>query len=275
MSAGLASPAADSRPQAPFGTRDLPLTRLAQLGPYSVLTVLDEPGPAPLAGQFYMLSAAERWGGGSEQRPYLPRAMSVARDGNGELDFMLEVVGPGTARLCELVVGDKLRLLGPFGNGFSAPSEGRRALLCGGGIGIAPLAILQQSLGDAVALLGFRDGLHAAGAALLDQPLIATDDGSVGHHGLVTDLLTDQLDQQSESEVYACGPPPMLEAIRALSAERGVPAQLAVETGMACGYGACYGCVVKQSDGSYLRSCVDGPVLTAAQLAPDWLGEDG
>jgi NAD(P)H-flavin reductase len=142
-------------------------------------------------------------------------------------------------------------------------------VLVGGGVGIAPLAILQDELtaSDAhvTALLGFRDGLHAAGAALLRDARIATDDGSSGHEGLVTDLLLAELDADDHAVVYACGPPPMLEAVRIVCAERDIPAQLALESGMACGYGACFGCVVPTRDG-YIRLCVDGPVLDADQI---------
>jgi NAD(P)H-flavin reductase len=210
-----------------------------------------------------MLAASERWGGGADERPFLPRAFSVLRSHeDGRLEFLFENVGPGTRRLCELRAGDGLWLLGPLGVGFRAPEEGRRPLLVGGGVGIAPLAIWQDVLG-APALLGFRDALHAVGADLLDSPRVATDDGSVGHHGLVTELLREEID--SEVTVYACGPPPMLEAVRALCSEAGVPAQLALESGMACGYGACFGCVVPTRNG-YVRLCVDGPVLDAGDL---------
>ncbi len=93
-----------------------------------------------------MLAAVERWGAGEDERPYVPRAFSVARRRDGESHFLLEDVGPGTRRLCELRAGDRLWALGPLGRGFSAPIDGRRALLVGGGVGIAPLAILQDVL---------------------------------------------------------------------------------------------------------------------------------
>jgi dihydroorotate dehydrogenase electron transfer subunit len=125
-------------------------------------------------------------------------------------------------------------------------------VLVGGGVGIAPLVILSEALGGAETLLGFRDAAHAEGAALIPGARVATDDGSVGHHGFVTDLL----ESDGDVELYACGPPPMLDAIAAL----GVPAQLAMESGMACGFGACFGCVVPTTDG-YVRLCVDGPVI--------------
>ena len=214
-----------------------------------------------------MLAASERWGGGADERPFLPRAFSVLRHhADGTLDFLLEDVGPGTRRLAELAAGDGLWLLGPLGAGFRPPEQGRRALLVGGGVGIAPLAIWQDALGaGALAMLGFRDAAHAAGAALLRATRVATDDGSAGHRGLVTDLLRAELGGDPQATVYACGPPPMLEAVRALCAAEGVPAQLAMESGMACGFGACFGCVVA-TRGGYVRLCVDGPVLDAADL---------
>jgi NAD(P)H-flavin reductase len=230
-----------------------------------VLRVADPDGPEPWPGQFYMLAAAEGWGAGADERPYLPRAFSYLRCVDGELHFMLEDVGPGTARLGRVAPGERLWLVGPLGIGFTLPGDGRAPLLCGGGVGAAPLAALQDRLGSAPALLGFRDEAHAPGAALLRDARVATDDGSVGHHGFVTDLLDAELDGGDQVVVYACGPPPMLEAVRALCARRGVPAQLALESGMACGFGACFGCVVETRDG-YKRICVDGPVLEAATL---------
>jgi NAD(P)H-flavin reductase len=218
-----------------------------------VLTVDDHSGPAPDPGQFYMLTAAERWGGGEDERPFLPRAFSVMRAGEGTLEFLLEDVGPGTNRLAELGPGDGLHLLGPLGNGFAPPRDGRRPVLVGGGVGIAPLVIWHEALGGAETVLGFRDAAHAEGAVLIPGARVATDDGSVGHHGLVTDLV----ETGDDIEIYACGPPPMLDAIAALGAR----AQLAMESGMACGFGACFGCVVPTKDG-YVRLCLDGPVIS-------------
>jgi NAD(P)H-flavin reductase len=244
-----------------------------RLGAYSVLRALDPGGPAPAAGQFAMLTAAERWGGGEDERPYLPRAFSVARWQEGEAHFLLEDVGPGSRRLCELRAGDALWVLGPLGRGFTLPSPAvGRPILVGGGAGIAPLAILQDELelnapaARATVLLGFRGQAHAEGARLLREPRVATEDGSAGRACLVTDLLRDELDRDARALVYACGPAPMLEAVRALCRERDVPAELALEAPMACGFGACYGCVVAKRGGGYLRVCVDGPVIDAAAL---------
>jgi dihydroorotate dehydrogenase electron transfer subunit len=261
---------AAERTTAPLGRRRLEVSERRRLGAYTVLVAPDPGGPAPDPGQFYMLAAAEGWGG-DDGRPFVPRAFSVLRAAGGGLQFMLEAVGPGTARLEALGPGDGLWVLGPLGAGFAPPRDGRRALLCGGGVGTAPLAIWQDALLaaglPAPALLGFRDGAHVEGAALLANARLATDDGSAGHHGPVTDLLEAALDADGHAELYACGPPAMLEAVRALAARRGVPAQLALEAGMACGFGACFGCVVDTRDGGYVRVCVDGPVLEAARLA--------
>lgn len=271
-----------SRVLAPFGRRPAAVTAREQHGAYVVLRCEDPDGPRPQAGQFYMVSAAWRWGGGESERPFLPRAFSVLRapPGGHELHFLIDDVGPGTKRLCELGRGDVLFLLGPLGAGFEPPRGGRRPVLVGGGVGLAPLAIWQDvesAKADSIGgisrgeippvrvLLGFRDTAHAQGAAMLENPMVATDDGSVGHPGLVTDLLADELEADSHAEVYACGPPPMLEAVRRMCAEREIPAQLALESGMACGFGACFGCVVSTRDG-YVRLCVDGPVLDAAML---------
>ena len=254
------------RTLAPFGRRTAEVTGVEEVGAYAVISARDDHGPGdPRPGQFYMLSTAERWGGGADERPYLPRAFSFARvRPDRTLDFMLEAIGPGTDRLASLERGDGLNLVGPLGIGFDLEAPGR-PLLVGGGIGAAPLVALQDELG-APALLGFRSASHAEAAALFEGAhRVVTDDGSVGRQAFVTELLREELDANPAVTVYACGPPPMLEAVRALCAERAVPAQLALESGMACGYGACFGCVVPTREG-YVRLCVDGPVLDAAEL---------
>jgi dihydroorotate dehydrogenase electron transfer subunit len=262
---------------APFGRRLAPLAENRRVGAYTLLVVDDPDGPAdPQPGQFYMLATEERWGAGESERPYLPRAFSFARAREGKLWFLLEDIGPGTHRLAELDPGENLWLTGPLGIGFEAPDG--RPILVGGGIGTAPLLCLQDELGpEAPVLLGFRSADHAEAASLFaGEPQIATDDGSIGRQALVTELLNEELDRRSAvggrpTRVYACGPPPMLEAVRALCGEREVAAELALESGMACGFGACFGCVVPTKNG-YIRLCVDGPVLEAADLIPGGVG---
>lgn len=267
----------EPRTVAPFGRRLCEVVASEEVGAYRVISARDASGPAdPRPGQFYMLAANSLRGAepGPGERPYLPRALSFCRvrpqrtdSGAGAvLDFLLEAVGPGTGRLGTLLPGDGLWLTGPLGVGFSPPLRGR-ALLVAGGIGVAPILAWHEALGGSPpVLLGFRSSGYAEARRLFGaQPLVATDDGSVGSRAPVTELLGDQLDAEAEATVYACGPPAMLESVRSLCAERRVAAELALESGMACGYGACYGCVAPTRDG-YVRLCLDGPVLDAAVL---------
>ncbi len=255
---------------APCERRLLRVSANERLGAYRLLRLADS-GPAPAPGQFAMLAGAERWGGGEDGRPYLPRALSYAGWRQGEALFVLEDVGPGTRALCELAEDEQVLALGPLGRGFSAPPKGRRAILLAGGVGIAPILALRDALaedgGEVTVLLGFRDGERARSAALFGDALLATDDGSAGRRGFVTELLAEELEREPGAVIYACGPVAMLEAVRAIAQERELPAELALEAPMACGFGACFGCVVPLREGGYVRVCLDGPVLDAALLA--------
>ncbi|HEX2128402.1 MAG TPA: dihydroorotate dehydrogenase electron transfer subunit [Solirubrobacterales bacterium] len=271
----------NGRITAPFGRRRCEVVANEATGGYRIVTALDPSGPMPRAGQFYML-ATERWGGGAGERPYLPRAFSVARaeeaEGGIRLGFLLAAVGPGTTRLAELEAGDGLLVTGPLGRPFSPPRDlaptSAGAILVGGGIGIAPLAILRRELSRAGVpqrvLLGFRDRAHAGGIDLFqcEEVRTASEDGHTGHQGYVTDLLAVLLegDDAASAAVYACGPPAMLEAVRELCAGRDVAVELAMETPMACGFGSCFGCAVPLAGGGYMRLCVDGPVVRGEQV---------
>jgi len=250
---------------APFGSRLLTVAAVRRIGAYTLLSVADPEGDAQ-AGQFTMLAAAREWGGGVDERPYLGRATSLCTRRGEHSDYLLEDVGPGTARLCALTAGEQVRAVGPLGQGFKAPDGDSRAVLVGGGIGVAPLVLLAEQLPAATVLLGFRDRERTAAAALFAAPSVASDDGSVGHHGSVVELLEREL-AGPPATVYACGPPAMLEVVRARCTELQRPCQLALEAPMACGFGACWGCVVERADGGYLRVCVDGPVLDAGAIA--------
>jgi dihydroorotate dehydrogenase (NAD+) catalytic subunit len=262
---------------APFGRRLCSVAESRPSGGYRLFSLLDPEGPEPEAGQFYMLATERGWAG-SGSRPYLPRALSVAEaapaDDGARLDFLIEGIGPGTDRLCELEVEEGVWVAGPFGSAFSEPSQVRPraagAILVGGGIGIAPLAILRRRFAErnvpTRVLLGFRDEAHSGGLDDLFaccEVRLASEDGHAGHQGYVTDLLATMLagDDAHSAVVYACGPPPMLDAVQELCESRDAPCELALESPMACGFGACFGCAVPKPDGGYLRLCVDGPVL--------------
>ena len=202
-------------------------------GPYALVRVdrgTLEPG---IPGQFFMLEAPGR---------LLPRPMSLCLAPRGELAFLLDPIGPGTRALASLAPGDAIHVFGPLGNGFRLDLP--RPLLVGGGIGVAPLPYLSEALEHPPAVLGFRTREHAEAAALVPNAEVVIDPV------LVTDVMP------TDRDVLACGPEPMLEAVRALAPD----AQLAWEAPMACGYGACYGCAV-EIDGELKRLCVEGPVL--------------
>jgi dihydroorotate dehydrogenase electron transfer subunit len=206
------------------------------VGPYALVRV-ERGGIDPgVPGQFFMLEAPGR---------VLPRPMSLCLAPRGELGFLLDPIGPGTTALAAVEPGDSLHVFGPLGNGFRLDVP--RPLLVGGGIGMAPLPYLSEALEHPPAVLGFRSEQHAEAAVLVPNATVVIDPV------LVTDAMP--LDR----DVLACGPEPMLEAVRALAPS----AQLAWEAPMACGYGACYGCVV-EIDGVLQRLCVEGPVLCSS-----------
>jgi dihydroorotate dehydrogenase electron transfer subunit len=275
------APKLGQRVVAPFGRRRCEVTRNLESGGYGIFSALDPAGPMPAAGQFYMLAAESGWGG-EGGRPYLARAFSVAdaehADGGVRLNFLVQAVGPGTARLASLEAGEGLWIHGPLGRPYSAPRElaedAAGAILVGGGIGVAPLAIWHRQLLaagiPARVLLGFRDRANSGGLDLFDcsEIRLASEDGHTGHRGYITDLLAVLLegDDARSAAVYACGPPAMLEAVRTMCAERGVSCELAMEAPMACGFGACFGCAIPDAKGGYLRLCVDGPVVRGEEI---------
>ena len=203
------------------------------IGPYALVRVTRGSLDPGIPGQFFMLEAPGR---------VLPRPMSLCLAPKGELAFLLDPIGPGTRALASLERGDELHVFGPLGNGFRLDVE--RPLLVGGGIGIAPLPYLAEALEHPPAVLGFRSERHAEAAALMPNAEVVIDPV------LVTDAMP------AGRDVLACGPEPMLEAVRAIAPD----GQLAWEAPMACGYGACYGWVV-EIDGELKRLCVEGPVL--------------
>jgi NAD(P)H-flavin reductase len=214
-----------------------PVVGREAVGPYVLVRLgrgeLDRGTP----GQFFMLEAPGR---------PLPRPFSLCIAPPGELGFLVEPLGPGTTAIAALGVGDEIDVTGPLGRGFDL--DVTRPLLVGGGIGVAPFPFLSERLGGPPAILGFRTAFHAEAAALVPNATVVLDPA------LVTEALPAE-----PGDVLACGPEPMLDALAGLVSG----AQLAREAPMACGYGACYGCVVERG-GRYVRLCLEGPVLREA-----------
>lgn len=202
------------------------------------------------------------------------------------VEILYKVVGGGTTLMSQLHQGDRVEVLGPLGRGFDLGDPNQEKILVGGGIGLVPLYMLASELAPKSSvrlLMGGRTRDDILAVTEFDrlgvQTYVSTDDGSLGEEGLVTQVLERQLERFPQATVYACGPTPMLEAVQAICARRGVPLQVSLEALMACGVGACLGCVVKgagHSDANprYLCSCKEGPVFRAEQL--DWskLGQE-
>lgn len=221
-------------------------------------------------GQFVMVKASD----GID--PLLRRPFSIHRllgGPSGEFEVLFRAVGAGTRLLARAHVGDRLDVLAPLGRGFRL--DARRPLLVGGGIGVAPLlflaeAFLGQGTRPHLLLGGRRDRdilCHDDFGCLAVPCQTATEDGSLGEPGLVTKLLEREIGAGTEGlGVYACGPMPMLAAVARTCAAAGVPCQVSLEAHMACGVGACLGCVVPGVREPYLRVCKEGPVFDAAEV---------
>jgi dihydroorotate dehydrogenase electron transfer subunit len=230
-----------------------------------------------IPGQFAMLRAA----GDAVFDPLLRRPLSIHRVNREQTraDFLYRVVGKGTMLLSKRRPGHHLRILGPLGRGFHV-QEGAIPVLVGGGLGVAPLLFLAD-------MLRGQRGIICLGAITRGQILrldaftrtglellIATEDGSLGTRGLVTEVLDRMLaglDRQDRKriQILACGPVPMLKAVVRLSTHYDCPCQVSLEAFMACGSGLCLGCAVPASSGDgYLHVCKEGPVFDASRI--DW-----
>ena len=229
------------------------------------------------AGQFVMLDLPGRI------RPYLRRAYSVADAdaGNGEVEFLVKTIGPGTAALQALLPGQPVRLLGPLGNGFSFHdlAAGSRVAIVAGGIGAAPFPLLLRRLAEA----GLAADLFFGGRSRADLLLaarfegivsgdmrLATDDGSEGERGFVTDLFARRASElrAAYARVFACGPMPMFAALARVVARLGLSSEFSTEAEMGCGFGVCLGCVIPGTQKRFVVSCQEGPILPPERI--DW-----
>lgn len=220
-------------------------------------------------GQFLQIRVTQ------EHSPLLRRPFSIFDVQGNDVYILYKVVGKGTELLRRNKSGDELEVVGPLGNSFKIPSPTDLAFLIGGGIGIAPLKFLAEELTrqnvETLIFYGARNAEQLVGVNLFDDLRIelATDDGSgkFCFAGCVTDLFQAYI-QNLDTEntvVYACGPFPMMEVVSILAKEHSIPCQLSLEEKMACGFGACLGCVVETVNG-YKRVCVEGPVFDRDEL---------
>lgn len=196
--------------------------------------------------------------------------LAISQEQKDGISLLFQVVGRGTDHLAGLRPGEGVDLLGPLGQGFGLRPDTRRLLLVAGGLGIAPLiAAADAAIGRDIAvtaLAGAKTADRLLPARLLPQEaeyVVATEDGSAGRRGLVTDLVSNYLGWADQ--VFVCGPRPMLPAIAAVASGSSVPIQVSLEERMACGLGACLGCVVETRAGLQ-RVCRDGPVFPLEEL---------
>lgn len=204
----------------------------------------------------------------------LRRPISICDWGKNRLRIVFEVRGEGTEWLARRKAGDTLDVLGPLGCGFQVEREAR-CLLVGGGIGVPPmLGCAVHGGSECTAILGFRS---AANVMLLEEfnracsggVRLATDDGSLGHHGFVDALVRQELEKDNNfTAVLACGPKPMLKSVYRAAAEFSVSCQVSMEERMGCGVGACLVCACKMADGTMKHACKDGPVFDGREV--DW-----
>jgi len=244
-----------------------------------VLAVDGWPGSSP--GQFVMLSPGVL-GAASRSDPLLPRPMAVyrqrPRDGGAEVEILFKTHGRGTALLAEAREGERVRVVGPLGRGFAQPEAGETPILVAGGTGIASVYGLAAELAaasrPALVLLGARTAQDLMAlddfSALHGELRVATEDGSRGERGRVTDLLAPVLRETPRARVYACGPTPMMRASAEIASAAGVPCVVSLENPMACGFGVCLGCAAPLAGGGFALVCRDGPVFDARVI--DWEG---
>ncbi len=213
----------------------------------------------------------------------LRRPFTIYTVDGREITMLYQIIGEGTRRLSEMLKGEPLHVLGPLGNTFDLTMPPDPAILVGGGAGIASLMLLATALREngiqTIGLVGAQRQARLLSVADLEAigitVHIATDDGSIGHHGYVTDILIDMLEKTGwhRPTIYACGPHGMLSAVTKIAADYAVPAQIAMENRMGCAMGVCLGCVCPVRTDvdtiEYQRVCTEGPVFNAADIAWD------
>lgn len=220
------------------------------------------------------------------RRPFSIYRVNRRGDWAATVEVVFDIRGPGSAALASLRRHDPIDVVGPTGRGFTLPKRQHSCLLVGGGVGATPLFFLGDELRAASKRVDILWGASRSSrlvnlieAKRLGATVeVATDDGSVGHHGLVTDLLPQVIERCGTEVIYACGPHAMLKEVCRTALELGIPTQVAMEELMGCGFGVCLTCVTPlwNKDGSEVkrvRTCVDGPVFNGARIAWEHYGE--
>ena len=210
----------------------------------------------------------------NDKSKLLPRPISICEinELKNTLRVVFRVVGEGTTEFSEFQAGDTVEILGPLGNGF--PLEGEKTIVVGGGIGVPPMLELAKQLkGSVTAVMGYRNDDLFLADEFIDAAadvIIATDDGSVGVHGTVVDAMKEN--ELTADVIYACGPKPMLRGVAQYALEKGIKCYVSMEERMACGVGACLGCVCQSKevdDHSHVKNkrvCKDGPVFLSTEV---------
>jgi len=200
---------------------------------------------------------------------------NVFTDSGGIIEIIYRVTGTGTYLLSQIKSTDFIDVLGPLGNGFTKPKFVKRAFVVGGGCGIAPLKLLIKDWDDVrfSSFLGFKSKPYAYDLdqfeLLSEYVFVSTDDGSLGHLGVVTDLLSLRLEREVPDLILGCGPTSMLKETKDMAAKHGIPCQISLEERMGCGIGGCLVCVCETQKGTsfeYKKVCSDGPVFWSNEV---------
>lgn len=259
---------------APSNARVLPVTLLGSepIAPEFMLCTMSCPDLARAIqpGQFFNLAVP----GDQRELLRIPMSYSESRPREGIVAFAYRVVGEGTRRLASLPSGVRTDLIGPAGNGWSYPDGMKKALLVGGGSGIAPILALARRLSETGVEFQLVQGARTSREVLFESDFLAcgatrfevtTDDGTRGIKGFPTAVVGDMISREGYDQAYVCGPTPLMKGVAAIAHDLHLPCQVSLETGMACGFGACATCAV-DTVGGKKGVCVDGPVFDAEEV---------
>ncbi len=234
-------------------------------GIYDFTVRAPEIAAAAECGQFLHIDCGES--------SFLRRPISICDAWDGNVRFIFEVKGIGTAELAKKEPGDMIDIMGPLGNSFIVSDEYKKAVIIGGGIGIFPLYALAKRLDEPAVFLGFRTAdrvvMEDEFRAVSEKTFVSTDDGSYGLDGYAVNYMEKYLDENEADIIYSCGPMPLLRAVKRIAEERSIKCRLSLEQRMGCGIGACLVCsceTIFEGTDRYKRVCKDGPVFWSGEV---------